>query len=253
MAKTVLTNFYEEKYSFQENDKISEEIPYKKYPTDRYEACIKYFVDNFKDGGTILELGAGNGNVANSILKKISNIDKYIISDMSINRLTRIKKIFNDKRVSVQEIDVEEFDYEKIEKVDAVIMNALIEHFIDPLGALKRIKKVLKPNGFVYIDTPNIADYGSRFKLLRGYFPSTATHNEGNLTHDNKPVTLFDEGHLHYFTYKSLSDMLINYCDFTKTEKYYQMVGKRYFGDRIHHNLAKLWPEMFSSLVLIAR
>ena len=252
MEKKVLIEYYNNQYSHEKNNKVLEIIPYTKYPINRFEASVKYFVENF-NGGTILELGAGDGRVANSILKQVEKIDKYIISDLSISRLEGIKNSIDDKRVEIQKIDVEEFDYDSIEKVDAVIMIALIEHLIDPLGTMKKIKKVLKPNGFVYIDTPNIAEYGSRFKLLTGRFPSTASKKEGNLTYDNKPVTLYDEGHLHYFTYKSLSEMLINYCGFEKTEKYYQMVGRRFLGKRIHHQLAKIWPEMFSTLILIAR
>lgn len=253
MEKINLVNHYENKYSHEKDNKSLEFISYKKYPENRFEAGVKYFIDNFSNGGTILELGAGSGNVANSILKQNDKIDKYIVSDLSKNRLDGIKRNIKDERVSTIQIDVEKFDYTSIEKVDAVIMIALIEHLIDPMETMKSIRKVLKPNGFVYIDTPNIADYGSRFKLLTGRFPSTASKKEGTLAYDNSPVTLYDEGHLHYFTYKSLSKMLTTYCNYKSTEKYYQMIGKRFLGKKIHNKLAKLWPEMFSSLILIAR
>lgn len=251
--KGTLESHYEEKYSEEQSNESIGLIPYTKYPVNRNETCLKFFADNFQNEGTILELGAGNGEVAYSILKQNEKISKYIISDLSENRLKGLRKSIHDERVSIKRINVEEFDFESIEKVDAVIMIALIEHLIDPLGTMKRIKKVLKPNGFVYIDTPNIADYGARFKLLSGRFPSTASKKEGTLRYDNTPVTLYDEGHLHYFTYKSLSEMLIRYCDYKETRKYYQMIGKRLLGKRIHHQLAKTWPEMFSSLILIAK
>lgn len=251
--KGSLINHYEEKYAEEQDNKSIALIPYARFPINRFEACVKYFADHFQQEGTILELGAGNGIVANSILEQNKRIRRYIISDLSENRLKGIKKSIRDKRLSITRIDVEEFDFESIEKVDAVIMIALIEHLIDPLGTMKRIRSVLKPGGFVYIDTPNIADYGARFKLLTGRFPSTASKKEGNLKYDNTPVTLYDEGHLHYFTYKSLSDMLIRYCDFQETQKYYQMIGRSILGKRIHHHLAKMWPELFSSLILIAK
>jgi len=248
-----LLKHYEEKYADEKSVESLEFIPYMKYPLNRFETCVKYFVDNFQREGTVLELGAGSGIVANSILKQNEKINKYIISDLSENRLEGVKRSLKDQRLSIKRIDVEDFDFESIEKVDAVIMIALIEHLIDPLGTMKRIKKVLKPGGFVYIDTPNIADYGARFKLLTGRFPSTASKYEGNLRYDNTPVTLYDEGHLHYFTFKSLSEMLIRYCGFAETRKHHQMIGRRFLGKKIHYQLAKLWPEMFSSLVLIAK
>jgi len=250
--KEALIKHYEEKYSEERAAGSMGIIPYQRYPVNRSEACVKYFSDNFQKEGTIIELGAGNGIVANSILKQNEKIRKYIISDLSENRLKGVKNSIKDDRLYIKRIDAEAFGFESIEKVDAVIMIALIEHLIDPLGTMKRIKSVLKPGGFVYIDTPNIADYGARFKLLTGRFPSTASKKEGNLRYDNSPVTLFDEGHLHYFTYSSLSEMLIRYCGFKKTTKYFQMIGKRFLGRRIHHQLARIWPEMFSSLILIA-
>ena len=251
--KDNLVNFYEERYSTDQYIKMLEVVPYKKYPTNRNETCVKYFIDHFQNEGIVLELGAGNGTIANSILKQNKKISKYYITDLSKNRLSNIKDNIEDDRVYTKQIDVENFNFEEIEKVDAIIMVALIEHLIDPLGTMKKIREVLKPNGFVYIDTPNIADYGARFKLARGIFPSTSSKNEGLLTYDNQPVSLHDEGHLHYFTYSALSNMLINYCGFDDITKHYQMVGKRFLGKMIHHQLAKMWPEMFSTLILIAR
>jgi len=250
--KEGLIKHYEEKYEEERSAESIGFIPYRKYPVNRSEACVKYFTDNFQKEGTVLELGAGNGMVAKSILKQNEKIRKYLISDLSENRLEGLRKSIQDDRLYIKRIDVEDFNFDTIEKVDAVIMIALIEHLVDPLGAMKRIRGALKPGGFVYIDTPNIADYGARFKLLTGRFPSTASKKEGNMRYDNTPVTLYDEGHLHYFTYRSLSEMLVRYCGFTKTSKYYQMIGKRYLGKHIHHQLAKMWPEMFSSLILIA-
>ena len=234
-----LLNHYESKYSGD----APELIEYVKYPANRLESCVKYFA-NFS--GSVLELGAGDGSVANSILKQNNQVSKYTISDINRTRLSGIK--IKDKRVVTERIDVDDFDY--VGKVDAVIMVALIEHLVDPLGAMKKIKQVLNPGGFVYIDTPNIADYGARFKLLTGRFPSTASRCEGCITYDGAPVTLHDEGHLHYFTYKSLSDMLA-LCGY-RTVKHFQMTGRLFLGRCVHHFLARLWPEMFSSLILIA-
>jgi len=247
-----LKNFYENKYSLEKDKASVKTISYKKYPTNRYEAGIKYFSDHFK-GGSILELGAGNGIITNSILKSNANIDSYLASDLSSNRLEGIKKTIRDSRLEVKQIEVESFDFTSIGPFDSIIMIALIEHLVDPLNTMRRIREALKPNGFIYIDTPNIADYGARFKLLKGKFPSTGSKNEGLLTYDNQNVTLRDEGHLHYFTYRSLSKMLTTYGGFTETEKYYYPVGRLILGKAIHYKLAKVYPELFSALALIAR
>ncbi len=246
-----LKNFYETKYEEEVNLNFLEIIPLQKFPTNRFEACIKYFSEKFK-GGKILELASGNGQMANTLLKNNKNITHFLATDLSDHRLQAIKNNISDPRLEVKNMNVEEFNAEEIEKFDAIIMVALIEHLIDPLNTMKKILTLLKPGGMIYIDTPNIADYGCRFKLLKGKFPSTASKNEGLITYDNKKVSLFDEGHLHYFTYNSLATMLTQHCGFSKTEKYYYPVGKLYFGKAFHYKLAKWKPELFSPLALVA-
>lgn len=248
--KDVLVNHYEEKYKSEISIKLRA-IPYTKYSRHRDEACIKYFVDHFK-GGSVLEMAAGNGTLAYSLLKSHSGIEKYMATDLSQNRLTAIKNNITDSRIHVAHLDVEHFNPDEYEKFDAIIMVALIEHLIDPISAMIQIKKLLKPGGIVYIDTPNIADYGSRFKLMRGIFPSTASKNEGLTTYNNERVTLYDEGHLHYFTHRALKLMLLDYCGFQHVKYHAYLLGKLYFGKWFHLMLARVRPQLFSPLVVIA-
>jgi hypothetical protein len=63
--------------------------------------------------------------------------------------------------------------------------------------------RVLAPGGRLVINTPNIAFVKKRALLLLGRFPATSQPNEG-LGSD----ILFDGGHLHYFTFRSLSLLL---------------------------------------------
>ena len=85
---------------------------------------------------------------------------------------------------------------------DTAVMVAVIEHLVDPKTALRELSRVLKPTGRLIIDTPNIAKWTRRIKLLFGYFPSTASLDEGLLSYDKRtPTDLYDEGHLHYFTF----------------------------------------------------
>jgi hypothetical protein len=157
-----------------------------------------------------------------------------------------------DNRVTAQYFDAEKIPVGGNAKYDAIIMIALIEHLIDPLGAMTHIRNLLNPGGFVYIDTPNMAKYTRRIKLLLGRFPSTASTNEGLTTYSGLPVDLHDAGHLHYFTYRSLSRMLSTRCGFSKIDKLAYPCGKLFLGKRIESLLASVWPEAFSELVLVA-
>jgi SAM-dependent methyltransferase len=181
--------------------------------------------------------------------------DSYTLSEFSDARLEGLVAAIKDPRVSVLKLDAESLSAEKLPNYDAIIMLALIEHLIDPLGAMQRLRKLLKPGGFAFIDTPNIAKFTRRAKLLLGRFPATASRNEGLSTYEGNAVDLYDEGHLHYFTYRSLSSMLVKRCGFSTVEKFGYFTGpngQRIVGHRLGNALSRLWPEMFSEIVLVA-
>ena len=252
MKNDSLKNYYDKKYASESKLTSVECIKIAKTPTSRFEAAVKFFPKYFK-GGDILEIGAGNGNIAKTLLSAPNQeILSYTLGDISQPRMEGLSKQLNDIRVKVVSIDAENIPANEHGKYDAIIMVALIEHLIDPLRAMQNISKLLKPGGFVYIDTPNIAKYTQRIKLLLGRFPSTSSQNEGLTTNSGKPVDLHDEGHLHYFTYRSLSLMLTERCEFTKVVKLSYPGGLTVLGKHIHTRLAGLWPELFSELAIIA-
>ena len=200
----------------------------------------------------MLEIGAGSGNVAKALLASDMKISNYILSDISEVRVEGIRRNRDDIRVKIMKIDAEEISESGHNSYDAVIMVALIEHLVDPLRAMQEIRKVIKPDGFIYIDTPDIAKYTRRIKLLFGRFPSTASMNEGLTTFSGAPADLYDEGHLHYFAYRSLSLMLTERCGFSRVIKPGYPGGSFPFGKHAHNRLATMWPELFSELAITA-
>lgn len=128
---------------------------------------------------------------------------------------------------------------------------ALIEHLVDPLGALTDTRALLRPGGFIYIDTPNIAKWTRRVKLVGGRFPSTSSQQEGLITYDGAPVALHDEGHLHYFTYGSLERMLIERCGYSRVERV-PYGATRKPSPRLSNVLARRVPTLFSEIAIIA-
>ncbi len=251
MSNKGLKEHYERKYSFESTGLLNNPIVDITIPGNRFEAVIKYFPQHFH-GGEIIEFGAGNGIVAKTLLESNKQISSYSIGDISLPRIEGIKKNLHDKRLQIKELDVENIPEDLYGKFDAVIMMALIEHLIDPLRAMQNIRKLLKPTGFVYVDTPNIAKYTRRIKLLFGRFPSTASVNEGLTMYSGQLVDLFDEGHLHYFTYRSLSMMLLTRCGFSKIQKVSYPISTSNMGRRFWGFLARLYPELFSELAIFA-
>jgi len=251
MTKEILKNHYERKYASESDTSSIDLIGTVQIPTSRFEAVVKLFPRYFR-GGDIIELGAGNGNVAKTLLKSEMKIASYTLGDISMPRVEGLLRNIEDRRVLVLQMDAEDIPESAHGNYDAVIMIALIEHLVDPLRAMQRIRKLLKPGGFVYIDTPNIARYTLRLKLLIGRFPSTASMNEGLTTYSGEKCDLFDEGHLHYFTFRSLSLMLTERCGFSRVVKLAYPGGRIPLGKQAHNYFARIWPELFSELAVIA-
>ena len=245
-----LQSHYDDKYRGEKAEDEKPIVP-PKVANSRFEAVMLSFPPLFR-GGDILELGAGSGLIARSLLSSGCEIRSYTLSDISRPRLEQLRANLADSRVAVLELNAEAIPGDLSSTYDAVIMVALIEHLIDPMGAMRRIRDLLRPGGFVYVDTPNIAKYTQRLKLLLGRFPSTASADEGLTKFSGEPVDLFEEGHLHYFTFRSLSRMLTERCGFSRVVKAPYPGGRIPLGRNIHGYLARAWPAMFSELALVA-
>ena len=249
-----LENHYDTKYDGERAGAAGQVLEYCSCPSNRHEACLKFLLSRF-NGGDILELGAGSGLLAQSSIAHGLKFNSYTLSEFSDARLEGLSRTIKDPRLRVLKLDAESLPAEKLSTYDSIIMLAVIEHLMDPLGAMQHLRKLIKPRGFAFIETPNIAKFTRRAKLLLGRFPATASRNEGLTTYEGNAVDFYDEGHLHYFTYRSLSLMLVNRCGYSRVEKLGYFIGRngqRVFGHRLGDRLSRLWPEMFSELVIVA-
>jgi 2-polyprenyl-3-methyl-5-hydroxy-6-metoxy-1,4-benzoquinol methylase len=240
-----LTDHYDSKY-IGSNYKDVKKIPIVKKAVDRFQMAVKIIS---KEKGKYLEIGAGNGNVALSV---IENFDELVLTELSEKRAKELRKLFQSE--SKVKIIQNNLDYENLPfnegHFDVIAMIAVIEHLIDPIQSCEKLFKLLKPDGKLIVDTPNIAKITRRFKLFFGYFPSTASTREGLLMYDKKtPTDLYDEGHLHYFTFRSLHRLLIERIGFKKIEYYGYGSLKT---TKIPGILCRLYPSLFSEVFIVA-
>lgn len=249
--KQDVVRHYDEKYAAEPTADDPALITPVDAPGSRYEACLAGFPARFR-GGSILEIGAGSGLLARSLIAAGLEFERYTASELSAVRLEGLRKRLDDPRIEVLQLDVESTPEDLTGRYDAVILLALIEHLFDPLRALSAVRRMLRPGGFAFVDTPNAAKYTRRLKLLFGRFPSTASRDEGLTTYDGRPVDLYDEGHLHYFTYRSLTRMLTERCGFSRVEKVPYPTPPALLGRRGDYALARLWPELFAELCVVA-
>lgn len=132
--------------------------------------------------GTILDVGCGDGNYLDYMRK----LGKWEIHGTDINKeavLIVRKKGFVVYRGELENLDIPENTY------SIVRMNHLLEHVINPLTTLEKISKILKPGGYLIIETPNTAS--PDFHILKKYWGA-----------------LHLPRHIHFFNEKTMRLML---------------------------------------------
>lgn len=78
---------------------------------------------------------------------------------------------------------------------DLVVCADVLEHLVDPADGLRRAVALVRPGGAVLVSVPNVAHWSVRRQLAGGRF-------------DYAPSGILDEGHLRFFTRRSLDALV---------------------------------------------
>src|SRR5437867_659971 len=179
-VSTRLHEHYDTKYASANFREVTG-VPRVKHPRDRLQMTV-HLATRFADE-RYLEIGAGNGG---TMLTLLDSYRELVGTELSTIRARELQNLFaNHTQVRIVENNLEDeplpfpSDY-----FDTIALTAVIEHLFDPISALRKLHRLLKAGGVVIVDTPNIAKWTRRIKLAFGYFPSTASFNEGLLCYD---------------------------------------------------------------------
>lgn len=140
---------------------------------DRHERVIEVFSTygqnyNFEK---ILDVGCGGGAFS-LILKQELNARELYGIDISEERVRLANS--NGVQAFQRDTDCEDFPFED-NFFDAVFALEHIEHLYNPDHALDEVYRVLKPEGFFVLSTPNLASIYNRIALLLGFQPFATT------------------------------------------------------------------------------
>lgn len=127
---------------------------------------------------------------------------------------------------------------------DFVFAGEIIEHLLDTKCFLKEIHRVLKPNGYLVITTPNLARIDDRIKLLFGKSPRHTT-----------PIHPYLYLHIRPFTYDSLKNAL-KLCGFDEIVLRSNMIAVEFNNRKFKlysDFLAGIFPTLGASLIVRAR
>ena len=169
----------------------------------------------------ILDIGCGNGSFTNFIAQQGYEVVGVEESESGV-------KLARENFPDCQFIQGSIYDlpYAQLkDKFDIIISLEVIEHLFYPKELVRAAKKVLKPNGRLIITTP-----------YHGYLKNLMLAVTGKM--DRHFTSLWDGGHIKFFSVKTLSTLL-------ESEKYTDINFK--FAGRYPY----LWKTMLCSSRLI--
>lgn len=135
---------------------------------------------------TVLDIGCSSGNLGEGLIKeKKCTVDGIELSQDDAEKAR--KKLRNVYVMNIESDSIDDIGA----RYDFIVMADVIEHLVDPVHALERIKGLLKPGGVLVFSIPNMAHLSVRLALLEGDFDYTQTG-------------LLDETHLHYYTKRNI-------------------------------------------------
>jgi len=127
---------------------------------------------------------------------------------------------------------------------DYVFAGEIIEHILNTKYFLSELYRILKPNGYIVITTPNLARIDDRFKLLFGKTPRQTS-----------PFHPYLYLHIRPFTYHSLKKTL-ELSGFTDVKLKTNVFTIEVYRKRINiysKLLTRLFPTLGSTLIVRAR
>lgn len=110
-----------------------------------------------KRGGTLLDIGCGRGVAAGFFRDRGFQVKGLDISPEAV-------RITSERGIEAEMFNITQDELEG--KYDVITCFEVLEHVVDPLGALVKMKRVLKNSGEMVISLPNDFHLLRRFQIL---------------------------------------------------------------------------------------
>lgn len=151
--------------------------------------------ENIRPGSKVLELGAATGVLTKHLYEdKCCNVDIIELDAEAGAQAARYAQtaIIGE---SGNLDNMEWYDCIEGKRYDYIVILDVLEHLRNPQGVLNKVRECLQINGKILLSVPNLAHNAVLLKLLNDDFPYTE-------------LGLLDNTHVHFFTYKTLREML---------------------------------------------
>lgn len=139
---------------------------------------------------SILEIGCGNG-ATGALALASGKCGEYIGVEVFEPMATKASAVLT--KVHLGNVETMELPY-AAGHFDALVMSEVLEHLVNPEAVVEKIIGLIKPGGYIFASSPNIAHWRLIARLIKGRFEY---ENQG----------IMDESHVHWFTPGSFEAM----------------------------------------------
>jgi 2-polyprenyl-3-methyl-5-hydroxy-6-metoxy-1,4-benzoquinol methylase len=124
--------------------------------------CHNYYlsiIERFAEKGKLLDIGAGKGYLLQAAIGRGWQVNGYDVDEKLTRKLSEKYEVpvYNGEFVSLK---LDENSY------SAVTMHQVIEHLKDPVPYIKKIYRLLKAGGILFLAQPNIRSRSALYKLF---------------------------------------------------------------------------------------
>jgi predicted O-linked N-acetylglucosamine transferase (SPINDLY family)/2-polyprenyl-3-methyl-5-hydroxy-6-metoxy-1,4-benzoquinol methylase len=139
----------------------------------------------------VLDVGCAYGANGRYIKQKFPDVTVIGIEPYKFAAKTAAERL---DRVFCNRFEELDFDTNDIapHSIDVVIFSDVLEHMFDPWSVLTKVKRYLRPDGYVLVSIPNVRWLPGVKRLI----------NEGEWRYEHEGV--FDQTHIRFFTLSSL-------------------------------------------------
>ncbi|ENN95564.1 methyltransferase [Methanocaldococcus villosus KIN24-T80] len=186
----------------------------------------------------MVDIGCGDGHLTLKI-KKVFNIPINNVYGIEYDKNLVISCKEKGIKCFLLDLNKDKIPFED-NSVDLITANQVLEHIFEIDDLLIEIKRILSPNGYFVVSTPNLAALHERISLLLGYNPST-WHTAKIQIGLRRGEPTNNREHVNGFTIKGLK-YLLEYYGFKPVKLF---VGKVFIKDDLYIPfLEKIFPSL---------
>jgi 2-polyprenyl-3-methyl-5-hydroxy-6-metoxy-1,4-benzoquinol methylase len=141
---------------------------------------ISRYVDR---GTTLLDLGAAGGELGEALHDRFNHTIGF---EFEVERIAELRERLDQAVIA---------DLETVRRLpanaDVIVLADILEHLRDPSTLLACVRESLKPDGYLFVSVPNIANITVRIGLLFGIF-------------EYRERGILDSTHLRFYTMRTI-------------------------------------------------